>query len=287
MIRTGYLRWEIEAEDRRHAADRLAREVVFRGRPTHRCVRVTAPTWQVAAATENFRDGTGTYEELQQALELPWEEVEFTLPDVGPFVFRYAERDRYEMPGFWISKVRQQARMFAHDVVRAAVHIPCLLVSSKALIAAYARLVEWETLRVVEGKSRPQPTNETDPICIKVENYDSELPELVAADLVRDVLEPREFAEFAMHNRVTIVSGGKCYRISRKTHAMIDVWDAQTRRPLARLCVVFRDAGMPSSDEVVMKYLLAKHDPQTLWDVGSRFRPPGKPFEGPIPRASR
>ncbi|MFM7128467.1 MAG: hypothetical protein ACKO0V_03810, partial [bacterium] len=36
MIRTGYLRWEIEAEDVRCAEDRASREVILRARPTFR-----------------------------------------------------------------------------------------------------------------------------------------------------------------------------------------------------------------------------------------------------------
>jgi hypothetical protein len=111
------------------------------------------------------------------------------------------------------------------------------------------------------------------------------IPELVAAELVRDVLEPAEFAEFSVHNRVTVRNGDKLYRISRRTHAMIDVWHAATRRPLAKLCVVFRDPGMPPSDEVVMKYLLARHEPEMLWQTGNRFPPPAKAFQGMVPKA--
>ena len=36
---------------------------------------------------------------------------------------------------------------------------------------------------------------------------------------------------------------------------------------------------MPPSDEVVMKYLLAKHQPDLLWQVGVRFSPPTGKFE--------
>jgi hypothetical protein len=41
---------------------------------------------------------------------------------------------------------------------------------------------------------------------------------------------------------------------------------------------------MPPSDEVVMKYLLAKHQPDLLWQVGVRFSPPAGRFEGTAPR---
>ncbi len=41
---------------------------------------------------------------------------------------------------------------------------------------------------------------------------------------------------------------------------------------------------MPPSDEVVMKYLLAKHQPEQLWKVGVRFSPPTGKFEVTPPR---
>jgi hypothetical protein len=41
---------------------------------------------------------------------------------------------------------------------------------------------------------------------------------------------------------------------------------------------------MPPSDEVVMKYLLAKHQPDMLWKVGVRFPAPTGRFDAPVPR---
>jgi hypothetical protein len=41
---------------------------------------------------------------------------------------------------------------------------------------------------------------------------------------------------------------------------------------------------MPPSDEVVMKYLLAKHQPELLWQVGIKFSPPAGRFEAVAPR---
>ena len=104
--------------------------------------------------------------------------------------------------------------------------------------------------------------------------YQSGVPELVAAELVRDVVDPKEFDEFCRFDRVTVLTDGKFYRIPRRPHGLIEVWDAKTHRPEARLCVVFQDPGMPPSDEVVMKYLLAKHQPDLLWQVGVKFSPP-------------
>ena len=110
------------------------------------------------------------------------------------------------------------------------------------------------------------------------------MPELVAAELVRDVVEPKEFHEFCQFDCLTVQNGDKYYRIPRRPHGLIEVWDAKTRRAVARLCVVFQDPGMPPSDEVVMKYLLAKHQPDLLWQVGVRFSPPTGKFEITPPR---
>ena len=115
--------------------------------------------------------------------------------------------------------------------------------------------------------------------------YGAGVPELVAAELVRDVVEPKEFDEFCRFDRVSVTTNGKLYRIPRRPHALIEVWDAKTRLPEARLCVVFQDPGMPPSDELVMKYLLAKHQPDLLWQVGVKFAAPtGRLDDGPTRR---
>ena len=130
-----------------------------------------------------------------------------------------------------------------------------------------------EIFRVIEG-STPQPTREDEPMSLDVSAYQQGVPELVAAELVRDVVEPKEFHEFCQFDCLTVKNGDKYYRIPRRPHGLIEVWEAKTHRAVARLCVVFQDPGMPPSDEVVMKYLLAKHQPDLLWQVGVRFSPP-------------
>ncbi|MGZ3335746.1 MAG: hypothetical protein ACXVBV_10400, partial [Isosphaeraceae bacterium] len=127
------------------------------------------------------------------------------------------------------------------------------------------------------------PTSD-EPITLDAAAYQQGVPELVAAELVRNVVEPKEFHEFCQFDCVTVKNGDKYYRIPRRPHSLIEVWDASTRRPHARLCVVFEDPGMPPSDEVVMKYLLAKHQPDLLWQVGIRFSPPTGKFEVTPPR---
>ncbi len=281
MIRTGYLRWEVEVQDIRSQADSQAREVVFLARPTHRLVRVKSSGH--AEAAQRFAQGQASYDSVLRTLDRGCGEVELAVPDVGPQRFRYSEADRTRMVRYWMEKLQREASAFAHEVVRVASSFPQLVISSPALRAGYARLVETEIFRVIEGKSTPQPTSD-EPIAIDATAYQQGVPELVAAELVRDVVEPKEFHEFCQFDMITVKSRDKYFRIPRRPHGLIEVWDAATRRPLARLCVVFEDPGMPPSDEVVMKYLLAKHQPDLLWQVGVRFSPPTGKFEVTPPR---
>jgi hypothetical protein len=281
MIRTGYLRWELEVEDVRSEADALAREVVFLARPTHSRVRVKSVGHTEAA--ERFTRGDASYDTVLRSLERAGGEVELVIPDVGPCRFRYTEADRAKMLRYWMEKLQREASAFAHEVVRTAASFPQLVISSPVLRAGYARLVEIEIFRVIEGKSKPDPTSD-EPVTIDAATYREGVPELVAAELVRNVVEPKEFHEFCQFDMITVKNGDKYYRIPRRPHGLVEVWDAATRRPLARLCVAFQDAGMPPSDEVVMKYLLAKHQPEMLWQVGVRFAPPTGKFEVSPPR---
>jgi len=282
MIRTGYLRWEIEVEDRRSSTDQRAREVIFLARPSYRVIRVK--DLKHASAAEDFTRGEGTYDRVLRTLEREGVETEVVIPNVGPRPFRYSESDRLETPRFWMTKLQREANAFAHEVVRTAASFPQLVISSVALRAGYAKLVEWEIFRVVEGRSTPQPTREDEPMRIEANTYQTGVPELVAAELVRDVVEPKEFDEFCRFDCVTILNGDKYYRIPRRPHGLIEVWNARTKSPMARLCVVFQDPGMPPSDEVVMKYLLAKHQPDLLWQVGIKFSPPSGRFESTPPK---
>jgi hypothetical protein len=183
-----------------------------------------------------------------------------------------------------MDKLRREVDAFGHEVVRVAADFPQMVIASPALRAGYARLVAHEAFRVIEGRSAPGPTRDDEPMQLDASAYRAGVPELVAAELVRDVVESKEFDEFCRFDRVTVSSGGKHYRIPRRPHALIEVWDARTLRGEARLCVVFQDPGMPPSDEVVMKYLLAKHQPELLWQVGVRFSPPAGKFDGAPPR---
>ncbi len=282
MIRTGYLRWEIEADDRRSASDPTAREVVLRARPSYRTIRLKNVAPQAAA--ERFVRGEASYHDVIRTANRPASEIDVTVPDVGPHVFRYSSSDRDKMPRFWMEKLQREVSAFAHEIVRSAAKFPQMVISSAALRAGYARLVEYETFRVIEGKSKPAPTREDEPMRVEITGPDSAVPELVAAELVRDVVEPKEFDEFCRFDRVTVLAGDKYYRIPRRPHALIEVWDAKTLRGAARLCVIFQDPGMPPSDEVVMKYLLAKHQPEMLWEVGVKFNPPTGKFDGAAPR---
>jgi len=281
MIRTGYLRWEIEVDDVRCATDARAREVVFLARPTHRVVRVRTTNHADAAA--RFVRGDASYESVLKTLDANRSEVDLTIPDVGPRRFRYSESDRATMLRFWMEKLQREASAFAHEVVGAAASFTQLVIASRALRAGYAKMVENEIFRVIEGKSRPQPTSD-EPIRIDAADYQQGVPELVAAELVRDVVEPKEFHEFCQFDCLTVRNGEHYFRIPRRPHGLIEVWDVASKRPVCTLCVVFQDPGMPPSDEVVMKYLLAKHQPDVLWQTGVRFGPPRGRFEMTPPR---
>jgi hypothetical protein len=282
MIRTGYLRWEIDVQDLRCADDPQSREVIFLARPGFRIVRVKRT--EHAGAAERFIRGDASYDAVLRTLERDGGELDVRVPDVGPRPFRYSETDRTALPRYWMDKLQRAATAFAHEVVRSASSFPRLVISSPALRAGYARLVACEIFRVIEGKSVPQATEESEPMQLEDTNYQDGVPELVAAELVRNVVEPKEFHEFCQFDCLTVLNGDKYYRIPRRPHALIEVWDAKTRRPHARLCVVFQDPGMPPSDEVVMKYLLAKHQPELLWQLGVRFSPPTGKFEVTRPR---
>ena len=136
-----------------------------------------------------------------------------------------------------MEKLQREAGAFANEVVRTAASFPQLVIASTALRAGYARLVAAEVFRVIEGKSQPQATREDEPMQLDVTAYQQGVPELVAAELVRDVVEPKEFHEFCHFDCLTVLNGDKYYRIPRRPHGLIEVWEAKTRKPLARLCV--------------------------------------------------
>jgi hypothetical protein len=282
MIRTGYLRWEIEVKDARSSVEAGAREVTFLARPSYRKVRVLNGARRNAA--ERFARGEASYQAIVRARRRGDSEIELVISDVGPRVFRYAETDRLRTPRFWMSKLQREAGAFAHEVVHAAARFPQLLIENAAIRAGYARLVETEIFRVIEGSSKPEPTRDDEPMALDLAAFQAGVPELVAAELVRDVVDKKEFAEFCTFDRVTVFNDGKYYRIPRRPHALVEVWDAQSLRGLARLCVVFQDPGMPPSDELVMKYLLAKHQPDLLWKLGVQFSAPNGKFDGAAPR---
>lgn len=270
MIRTGYLRWEIEANEGRCPGDPWSRQVTFSARPTYRTVRVK---WTPqSTAEQRFVQGAGTYDEVLAAIKQGALTSDIEIPNVGPHVWKYNDADRNKLFRYWFQKLQREANTFAHQVVRVAGSFPQLVIANPVLRANYARMVEHEIMRVIDGKSKAKDTIIDEFMELDVTQYQSGVPELVAAELVRDVFEPEHFQEFSATNQVTLKSHGKKYRISRRTHALVDVWD-ENGEPEAGLCIVFKDPGMPPSDEVVMKYLLVKHDPETLWNIAVKFPP--------------
>lgn len=270
MIRTGYLRWEIDALDQRSQQDRWSNEILLSARPSYRNVRIK---WSpLSTAQKNFIHGDGTLAQVLQAQQEEFVHDDIIVPDVGPRCWRYSLSDRDKTPRYWVTKVKQFAATFAAEVVAAAGGYRQLVISNPILRSGYAKMVETEIMRVIDGTSKPAATNENERMEVDVtQHHDGGMPELVAATLVQNVFDPEHFEEFCHKNYVTIKgSDGNTYRISRRTHALIEVWD-ENKKPKARLCVVFKDPGMPPSDEVVMKYLMVKHNLEALWQVSNRF----------------
>ena len=281
MIRTGYLRWEIEVDDVRsqvdsHGARSFSWLAQRTGLSASSAPGMSRPPSNSSGATPRMIRSS----EHSTAAEA---RSSWPSPTSGRNGFATRKPTGRRMVRYWMEKLQREASTFAHEVVRVASSFPQLVITSPALRAGYARLVETEIFRVIEGKSTPQPTSD-EPITLDAAAYQQGVPELVAAELVRNVVEPKEFHEFCQFDCVTVKNGDKYYRIPRRPHGLIEVWDASTRRPHARLCVVFEDPGMPPSDEVVMKYLLAKHQPDLLWQVSIRFSPPTGKFEVTPPR---
>ncbi len=292
MIRTGYLRWEIEAEDIRCAEDRASREVILRARPTYR--RLIIKHKSAGDLADRFARGEISYAEYQEAIEegedqlpihrRPQPDTHLTIADVGPHVFRYSESDRLKMLRYWMDKLQREIMAFATEVVRAGSKYPSLVAKTPALRSAYAYMVSHETWRVIEGRSTPAATQEDEPTEIDLAVQAEGIPELVAAELVRDIVTNDEFNEFCVYDRISVTHGEQTYRIPRKSHGLIEVWNPKSKQQICRLCVVFEDPGMPPSDEVVMKYLLAKHQPEMIWKIGIRFPPLSIDFDAPPPR---
>lgn len=294
MIRTGYLRWEIEAEDVRSSGDPYAREVRLTARPSFR--RLTIKHKTAGDLADRFARGEISYAAYQEAIEEGEDKVpaelqrkappdsHLTIENIGPHVFRYSEADRLKMIRYWMDKLQREVNAFAHEVVRSAAKHPTLVARTPALRAGYAHLVAHETFRVIEGRSTPAPTQEEEPMLIDLSVQAEGIPELVAAELVRDVVTKDEFNEFCVYDRISVTHGEQVYRIPRKSHGLIEVWNPKSKQQMCRLCVVFEDPGMPPSDEVVMKYLLAKHQPEMIWKIGIRFPPTAAPFDAPPPK---
>lgn len=293
MIRTGYLRWEIDAEDVRSSADPASREVRLTARPSYRrvCVKHKAE----GDLADRFAQGEISYAAYREALDEGETRFEnesirkppdtwVTIDDVGPHIFRYNEADRLKMIRYWMDKLHREVESFAHEVVRAGARHPFLVAKTPALRSGYAHLVAHETMRVIEGRSYPSATHEDEPMTIDLSVRADGIPELVAAELVRDVVTRDEFNEFATYDRLTIPHGEYVYRVPRKSHGLIEVWNAKSKNQVCRLCVVFEDPGMPPSDEVVMKYLLVKHQPELIWKLGVRFPATSAVFDAPPPR---
>ncbi len=269
MIRCGYMRWEIHVEDRLCEQDRTAREAVFLAKPTYRNLTVVYDADD--DARRRFAQGQAAYDEVMNLENDVPLKTKLVIPDVGPRVYRYSREDRDKMRKSWMEKTKRAIEAFAYEVVGASCGFPQLLIANPILRANYAYMVSAEVRKVSQGLASPQATNETESpeIDARTRSADEPIPELVAAELVRDVVSPKHFEEFSRLNQITVKQGDRTYIIPRRTHGLIRV--EKDGVPECNLCVVFQDPGMPPSDEVAMKYLLVTHTPEVLWEVANKF----------------
>ena len=147
----------------------MAREVVFLARPTHRVVRVKATAH--AEAAERFTRGEATYDAVLRTLTREGGEVELTDPRRRPPpVSLLRGRPREDGPLLDGEAPARGQRLRRTRWSASASSFPQLVITSSALRAGYARLVEGEVFRVIEGRSKPQPTSD-EPIAIDVGAY--------------------------------------------------------------------------------------------------------------------
>ena len=282
MIRTGYLRWEIDVQDDRCRDDERSREVIFLARPSFRTVRIKQTRHRDAA--ERFVRGEAAYDSVLRTLERDGGEIDVRIPDVGPRPFRYSESDRGAAAALLDGKTPARS-----ERLRRRSRASGRLVSSTGHLEPRpaSRLCAAGGVGDLPRHRREEP---------------AAADERRRADAARrlELLRRRSRAgrrrAGAKRGRAQGIPrvlpvrlpdgliGDKYYRIPRRPHGLLEVWDAKTRRAVASLCVVFQDPGMPPSDEVVMKYLLAKHQPELLWKMGVRFSPPTGKFEVTPPR---
>jgi len=87
--------------------------------------------------------------------------------------------------------------------------------------------------------------------------------ELVALNLLRQMVLPEAFKKYLKYGFVTIQgSSGLTYQITRKSH-LIGVWE--NGHKLAILCIYLKDSNIPPTDEFIAKMLICECDEQDIW----------------------
>lgn len=278
MIRLGYTQWHVATIRERHAANLIYENVGYVARPVYGRYNLTF----------NHRSYVGDFLRGLVSLRSLESDLEKHTVQVGLNEVRLT--DMFSQDEWWSEKTSTMRRLcalrsrFAEELV-GTVRDLNLVPWNYAAQQAYYALVKNECIKATQGllpglKDLPNTDTET---LVDIRNAETipQTPEFVAIDLVKDIVTPDEFEEFFSKNYITIWTNEYVYRVYRRSHAMLEVWDRNTKKFCCSICIVFMDANMPPSDEVVMKYVLCKHDQKTLWEVGAKHNF-HKPSESPF-----
>ncbi len=163
MIRTGYLRWEIDVQDVRSRDDAQSREVVFLARPSFRIVRVKRTCH--ADAAERFVRGEGTYDSVLRTLDRDGGETDVRVPDVGPASVPLLGKRPGRAAALLDGKAAARGRRVrAGSGARPRPRSPSSSSRARRCGPATPGWSSWEIFRVIEGKSQPRPTEENEPM---------------------------------------------------------------------------------------------------------------------------
>jgi hypothetical protein len=262
MIRIGYTHWHVAAIKRRHE-NPAYEQIGYRAYPAYPRYSLT---FRETSSLNNFLNGQVSLNQLEASLET--KTVEVVLPEIKLC-------DLFEMSDWWserrtvLRRIEQLRDRFVDEVVSTIQNFKLATWDTSSMMG-YRALVKNECAQVAMGRIGNPPPQKWETVHVNKVDEVPQIPEFVAVDLVKDVVCPEEFEEFSENNYITIRRKDYIYRVYRRSHQMIDVWKA-SGTPICRICIIFENPAMPPSDELVMKYVLAKHDPEVLWEQGNVF----------------
>jgi len=84
-----------------------------------------------------------------------------------------------------------------------------------------------------------------------------------ARELLREMVTSREFKEYLIKGRLTVIGKTNLRYVIRPGHQMVEVFAKDKNgkyRIVERLCLVLKDHNIPPTDSVIMRKLMIEHD---------------------------